>query len=68
MAVTSDEAALTSIAEITDFTSENTICTVLTLDGKVIAKGRNLIALTSNLPSGIYAVRSGKNNAKVIVR
>jgi len=68
VAVTSDEAALTSIAEITDFTSENTICTVLTLDGKVIAKGRNLIALTSNLPSGIYAVRSGKNNAKVIVR
>lgn len=68
VAVTSDEAAFTSIAEITVFTSENTICTVLTLDGKVIAKGRNLIALTSNLPSGIYAVRSGKNNAKVIVR
>ena len=68
VAVTSDEAALTSIAEITDFTSENTICTVLTLDGKVIARGRNLKTLTSNLHSGIYAVRSGKNNAKVIVR
>ena len=68
VAVISDEAALTSIAEITDFTSENTICTVLTLDGKVIARGRNLKTLTSNLHSGIYAVRSGKNNAKVIVR
>ena len=68
VAVTSDEVALTSIAEIADFTSEDTICTILTLDGKVIAKGRNLKALTSNLPSGIYAVRSGKNNAKVIVR
>lgn len=68
VAVTSDEAALTSIAEITDFTLENTICTILTLDGKVIAMGKNLRTLTSNLPSGIYAVRSGKNNAKVIVR
>lgn len=68
VAVTSDEAALTSIAEITDFTSENTISTILTLDGKVIARGRNLKVLTSNLPSGIYAVRLGKNNAKVIVR
>ena len=68
VAVTSDEAALTSIAKIVDFTSENTICTILTLDGKVIARGRNLKALTSNLPSGIYAVRLGKNNAKVIIR
>ena len=68
VAVTSDEAALTSIAEITDFTLENMICTILMLDGKVIARGRNLKTLTSNLHSGIYAVRSGKNNAKVIVR
>lgn len=68
VAVTSGEAALTSIAEITDFTLENMICTILTLDGKVIARGRNLKTLTSNLHSGIYAVRSGRNNAKVIVR
>ena len=68
VAVISDEAALTSIAEIADFTSENANCTILSLDGKVIAKGMNLKALTSNLPSGIYVVRSGRNNAKVIVR
>lgn len=66
--VTSDNAALTAISEIPDFTSEDILCTISTLDGKVLGTGASLRTLTANLPSGIYAVKAGKKSGKVILK
>lgn len=66
--VTSDQTAVSAIDDVTAFTAPDALCTVSTLDGKIIATGTSLKALTTNLPSGIYAVKAGGKSAKVIVR